>query len=190
MEGADEEQLYGQIGRLKVELGWLKKSPGYNPCRALGLAGPGLGGTAGPSMRAGGGRPGCEVFNTDQGVQFTSTTFTDVLTKAGVTISMDGRGRALDNIFVERLWRSVKYEDVYLNGYATIAELIVGLTRYFAFYNGERPHQALGNRTPHVVYVTGDGGGASIPDYWKKNEPADPATGQRCSAAIEATATA
>lgn len=131
-----------------------------------------------------------EVFNTDQGAQFTSTTFTDVLTKAGVTISMDGRGRALDNIFVERLWRSVKHEDVYLNGYATIAELIVGLTRYFAFYNGERPHQALDNRTPHDVYVTGDGGGASIPDYWKKKEPADPATAQRCSAAIEATATA
>ena len=135
-------------------------------------------------------QPPPEVFNTDQGAQFTSTAFTDVLTQAGVIISMDGRGRALDNIFVERLWRSVKHEDVYLNGYATVAELIIGLTRYFAFYNSERPHQALGNRTPHEVYVTGKGGGASIPDYWKKREPVQPEPGQRCPAASEATAIA
>lgn len=130
-----------------------------------------------------------EIFNSDQGSQFTSTAFTDVLTQAGVAISMDGRGRALDNIFVERLWRNVKHEDVYLHGYATMAELAVGLTRYFAFYNGERPHQALGNRTPHDVYVTGQGGGASIPDHWKKNVSEVPATQQCGSTAIEATAT-
>lgn len=77
----------------------------------------------------------------------------------GVTISMDGRGRALDNIFVERLWRSVKYEDVYLNGYANMAALMVGLARYFAFYNGERPHQSLDYRAPDEVYRSGSGGG-------------------------------
>ena len=76
------------------------------------------------------------IFNTDQGVQFTSQAFTGVLLWDGVGISMDGRGRALDNIFVERLWRNVKHEDVYLNGYATMGDLTVGLTRYFAFYNG------------------------------------------------------
>jgi putative transposase len=84
-----------------------------------------------------------EIFNSDQGSQFTSVAFTEVLEREGVVISMDGRGRVFDNIFVERLWRSVKYEDVYLKGYATMGELMVGLTRYFAFYNGERPHQSL-----------------------------------------------
>ncbi len=131
-----------------------------------------------------------EVFNTDQGAQFTSAAFTDVLIKAGVAISMDGRGRALDNIFVERLWRSVKHEEIYLHDYATVTELIVGLTRYFAFYNEERPHQSLGNHTPHEVYRSGMGGGASIPDYWKKSTPATKATGQRGSAATEAKTTA
>jgi putative transposase len=108
------------------------------------------------------GRP--EVFNSDQGSQFTSEAFTGVLLREGVAISMDGRGRALDNIFVERLWRSVKYEDVYLKGYASMSELLLGLTEYFAFYNGERPHQSLGNRTPDAVYHSGEGGGASIAD--------------------------
>jgi putative transposase len=108
------------------------------------------------------GRP--EVFNTDQGSQFTSQAFTGVLLREGIAISMDGRGRALDNIFVERLWRSVKYEDVYLKGYASMPELLLGLTEYFAFYNGERPHQSLGNRTPDAVYYSGEGGGASIVD--------------------------
>ena len=103
-----------------------------------------------------------EIFNTDQGSQFTSDTFTRVLLRAGINISMDGRGRALDNIFVERLWRSVKYEDVYLKGYASLPELLLGLTEYFAFYNAERPHQSLGNRTPDEVYRTGEGGGAEI----------------------------
>src|SRR5450830_762918 len=85
-----------------------------------------------------------EVFNSDQGSQFTSDLFTDVLKREHIAISMDGRGRAYDNIFVERLWRSVKHEDVYLNGYATMGELLIGLTKYFAFYNAERPHQSLG----------------------------------------------
>ena len=107
-----------------------------------------------------------EIFNTDQGSQFTSLAFTGVLKREGIAISMDGRGRALDNIFVERLWRNVKYEDVYLNGYATMGDLHAGLTRYFAFYNGERPHQALNYQTPDVVYESGEGGGAMIVDKY------------------------
>ena len=79
---------------------------------------------------------------------------------------MDGRGRAFDNIFVERLWRSVKHEDVYLNGYATMGELLVGLSKYFIFYNSERPHQALKNQTPDVVHKTALGGGAMILDKY------------------------
>ncbi len=114
-----------------------------------------------------------EIFNTDQGCQFTSESFTGVLKAHGIAISMDGRGRALDNIFVERLWRSVKYEDVYLNGYANPMELMtIGLTEYFVFYNGERPHQSLGNRTPAEVYATASGGGARIVDKFSKNEAA------------------
>lgn len=140
-----------------------------------------------------------EIFNTDQGSQFTSAAFTDVLKGAGIAISMDGRGRALDNIFVERLWRSVKHEDVYLKGYGTVAELTLGLMEYFAFYNGERPHQSLGNRTPNAVYADGNGGGASIPDHCGGARGKSPAplrcaggfpratTGQRCSAAMEVT---
>lgn len=108
------------------------------------------------------GKPG--TFNSDQGSQFTSEAFTGVLIREGIVISMDGRGRAFDNIFVERLWRSVKHEDVYLNGYATMGELMVGLATYFAFYNGERPHQSLGHKTPDVVYRSASGGGAVILD--------------------------
>ena len=104
------------------------------------------------------------VFNSDQGSQFTSVAFTGVLRDAGIAISMDGRGRALDNIFVERLWRTVKYEDVYIKGYASLPELLLGLTEYFAFYNGERPHQALGDRTHGNVHRSGAGSGASIVD--------------------------
>ena len=111
-----------------------------------------------------------DVFNSDQGSQFTSTAFTDVLKREGVAISMDGRGRALDNIFVERLWRNVKHEDVYLKGYANMAELTVGLAQYFAFYNVERPHQSLGYRTPDEVYVSGIGGGAVIVDKFGTRE--------------------
>ena len=113
-----------------------------------------------------------EVFNSDQGSQFTSVAFTDALKREAIAISMDGRGRAYDNIFVERLWRSVKHEDVYLNGYATMGELLIGLTKYFAFYNGERPHQALGNQTPDSVHTSSTGGGAMIVDkYGAKPEP-------------------
>ena len=92
------------------------------------------------------------MFNTDQGVQFTAEAFTGRLLSAGVAVSMDGRGRALDNVFVERLWRTVKYEDIYIRGYETVAELLRGLTRYFAFYNQERLHQSLGYETPAEVY--------------------------------------
>ncbi len=107
-----------------------------------------------------------EIFNSDQGSQFTSDACTGVLLDAGIAISRDGRGRALDNLFVERLWRSVKYEDVYLKGYATLPELLLGLTEYFAFYNGARPHQGLGNRTPEAVHRSGEGGGAEIADRY------------------------
>ena len=93
-----------------------------------------------------------EVFNTDQGVQFTAARFTGRLESAGVAVSMDGRGRALDNVFVERLWRSVKYEDIYIQGYDTVPGLHHGLASYFAFYNDERPHQSLDYRTPAAVY--------------------------------------
>ena len=93
-----------------------------------------------------------EVFNTDQGVQFTAEAFTGRLVSAGVAVSMDGRGRCLDNVFVERLWRSVKYENVYLRGYETVAQLQQGLGRYFPFYNEERLHQSLAYRTPAMVY--------------------------------------
>ena len=97
-----------------------------------------------------GGRP--EVFNTDHGVQFTATAFTGRLESAGVAVSMDGRGRALDNVFVERLWRSVKYENIYIQGYESVPELHRGLARYFGFDNDERFHQSLGYRTPAAVY--------------------------------------
>jgi putative transposase len=110
-----------------------------------------------------------ELFNTDQGSQYTCVAFTGALKSRGIAISMDGRGRALDNIFVERLWRSVKYEDVYLKGYCNAMELILGLTEYFVFYNDERPHQSLGNRTPATVYATASGGGARIVDKFGKN---------------------
>jgi len=110
-----------------------------------------------------------EIFNTDQGSQFTSDAFTGVLKSRGIAISMDGRGRALDNIFVERLWRSVKYEDVYLKGYRNAMELMIGLAEYFVFYNGERPHQSLCNLTPNTVYATASGGGARIVDKFSKN---------------------
>jgi putative transposase len=92
------------------------------------------------------------IFNTDQGSQFTSREFTGRLLDAQVRISMDGRGRALDNVFVERLWRTVKYEEVYLKSYATVPGAIQSLGEYFRFYNEERVHQALGYQTPAAVY--------------------------------------
>jgi putative transposase len=92
------------------------------------------------------------IFNTEQGAQFTSAAYTSRLEQAGIQISWDGRGRALDNVFVERLWRSVKWEEVYLKDYQTVAEAVSGLDRYFRFYNQDRPHQALGYQTPAQVY--------------------------------------
>ena len=94
-----------------------------------------------------------EIFNTDQGVQFTSSDFTGLLKHEGIQMSMDGRGRALDNVFVERLWRSVKYEEVYLKDYASVREARQGLGEYFTFYNHKRLHQALGYQTPATVYT-------------------------------------
>ena len=93
-----------------------------------------------------------EIFNTDQGSQFTCEAFTDVLKGHAIAISMDGKGRWVDNVFVERLWRSVKYEDVYLRAYETPTELRAGLARYFGFYNTRRRHSALDRRTPDAVY--------------------------------------
>lgn len=94
------------------------------------------------------------IFNTDQGAQFTALAFTGRLTEAQIRISMDGRGRALDNIFVERLWRSVKYEDIYLKNYAAVPALTSGLHDYFHFYNHDRPHQSLDYRVPADVYLS------------------------------------
>ena len=133
------------------------------------------------------------IFNTDQGCQFTSAAFTGALKTHGIMISMDGRGRALDNIFVERLWRSVKHEDVYLKGYATLPELLLGLTEYFVFYNTERTHQSLDYSTPDTVYRTASGGGASIVDKFserkkarsEKEIKAETEPGQRRAAACE-----
>lgn len=96
-----------------------------------------------------------EVFNSDQGSQFTSVVFTERLLAQGISISMDGRGRALDNIFVERLWRSVKYEEVYLKDYRHAPDAIRGLRQYFEFYNSERLHQSLAYKTPEAVYRQG-----------------------------------
>lgn len=131
-----------------------------------------------------------EIFNSDQGSQFTSDAFTGVLKREGIAISMDGRGRVFDNIFVERLWRNVKYEDVYLKGYGTMIELTVGLAEYFTFYNSERPHQSLGQKTPDVVYSTASGGGAMIVDKYPRavagstvplRSTVDPATAESVS---------
>jgi len=136
------------------------------------------------------GRP--QIFNSDQGSQFTSDSFTKVLKDYGITISMDGRGRAMDNIFVERLWRNVKYEDIYLNGYAAMSELMLGLTKYFVFYNGERPHQALDYKTPNMVYMTAMGGGALIVDKFggAGTESPVPLRSTANSVPAEATSTA
>ena len=95
---------------------------------------------------------GPEIFNTDQGAQFTADSFTRVLRDCGIKISMDGKGRCIDNIFVERLWRSLKYEEVYLNPYDSMHEARMGIGRYFDFFNNERPHQALGYQTPASFY--------------------------------------
>jgi putative transposase len=105
-----------------------------------------------------------EIFNTDQGSQFTATAFTSRLQSRGVAISMDGRGRAIDNVFIERLWRSVKYEDVYLKDYANGWEAEASLAAYFRFYDHERIHQSLGYRTPADVYRNRDSSDRQRPD--------------------------
>ena len=92
------------------------------------------------------------IFNTDQGAQFTAIEFTGILEAAGIQVSMDGRGRALDNVFVERLWRTVKYEHIYLVDHDAVPRLEAGLHDYFHFYNHERPHQSLGYQTPAEVH--------------------------------------
>jgi putative transposase len=96
-----------------------------------------------------------EIFNSDQGTQFTCRAFTDRLEHEGVAISMDGRGRALDNVFVERLWRSLKYEEIYIWNHETVPALEDGVEKYFRFYNTERPHQSLQNKSPIFVYEKG-----------------------------------
>ena len=96
--------------------------------------------------------PKPQIFNTDQGSQFTDETFTKTLRDAGITISMDGRGRCIDNVFVERVWRSLKYEEVFLHAYDDLDEARAGIGRYFDFYNFKRPHQSLGYRTPDAFY--------------------------------------
>ena len=97
-----------------------------------------------------------EIFNTDQGSQFTDDDFTAPLLEKGVRVSMDGKGRWVDNVFVERLWRSVKYEDIYLHAYETVSEVRAALTSYFSFYNVDRPHQSLEYRTPDEMYFATD----------------------------------
>lgn len=94
----------------------------------------------------------CEIFNTDQGAQFTTPQFTNVLMAKGVKVSMDGKGRSIDNIFVERLWRSLKYELIYLHDYETVREVEQAINEYFYFYNNERPHQSLRYQTPASIY--------------------------------------
>jgi len=103
---------------------------------------------------AGFGRP--EIFNTDQGSQFTSLRFTGVLQAAGIRISMDGRGRWMANVFIERLWRSLKYECVYLHAFETGSELRAGLTKWIGYYNANRPHSGLGGQTPNEAYGVGE----------------------------------
>lgn len=111
-----------------------------------------------------------EIFNTDQGAQFTSQAFREKLLVEGIQISMDSRGRALDNIFVERLWRSVKYEEIFLKDYRNVGEAIKGLRSYFQFYNGERIHQSLNYQTPEAVYrkgaKTGSGNHLKLTEFW------------------------
>ena len=126
-----------------------------------------------------------EIFNTDQGSQFTGAAFTGTLSAAGIRISMDGRGRWIDNVFIERLWRSLKYEDVYLKGYADGREARAGIAAWISFFNGTRPHQALGDRTPMAVWrqsVTGALAGNALGHDAKK-------LGQRYRVAHMPTAT-
>lgn len=109
----------------------------------------------------------CEIFNTDQGSQFTTSRFTQPLLDKGIRVSMDGRGRALDNIFIERLWRTVKYEHVYLQDIQTVQEAWLGLRDYFGFYNHQRLHQSLDYRTPAQVYLSGCQDGQPKTDFYQ-----------------------
>ena len=131
-----------------------------------------------------------DIFNSDQGSQFTSDAFTGVLIENGITISMDGRGRALDNIFVERLWRTVKYEEIYLKKYDSLPSLLLGLTEYFMFYNDVRPHQSLRYETPSTVYKNATGGGAKIVEKFgeRDKQSSTKNLGQRQSAAEQTEA--
>lgn len=122
------------------------------------------------------GPPG--IFNTDQGVQFTSGDFLTGLETSGVRISMDGKGRYLDNIFIERLWRSLKYEEVFIKAYDSVAEARRGIGGWLAFYNEERPHQALGYRTPHEVHETTACGHVDNTCAWLRSAPALPTSPQ------------
>lgn len=99
------------------------------------------------------GRP--KIFNSDQGSQFTGSRFTSALVACGISISWDGKGRALDNVFIERLWRFLKYEEVYPKSYESVQEASKGISRYIKFYNKERPHQSLGYKTPFEIYCGG-----------------------------------
>ncbi len=135
-EAAQEAELYEQIGRLKMELEWVKKKL-PNSTEALSRW------------------PAPMLFQHGPGGQFTSEAFTGRLEAAGIALSRDGRGRALDNVFIERLWRTVKYENIYLKDYATVDELIVGLAEYFTDYDEKRFHQSLQMRTPWEVYREG-----------------------------------
>ena len=116
-------------------------------------------------MRRIGNKP--HIFNTDQGAQFTSDQFTSVLKQRGILISMDGRGRALDNVFIERLWRSLKYEDIYLREYADTTSLEVGIRAWFRKYNRKRPHQSLNNATPWEYHYGGEEHGAQEASWWR-----------------------
>jgi putative transposase len=112
-----------------------------------------------------------EIFNTDQGSQFTGTAFTGALIEAGARISMDGRGRWMDNVFIEGRWRSLKYEDVYLKGYADSREAKAGIGEYFAFHNERRLHRALGYRAPIALWRDGAAPGACCPQTQQQTEP-------------------
>ena len=125
-----------------------------------------------------------EIFNSDQGSQFISSAFTGLRKQTEVQINMDGRGRAFDNIFVERLWRTVKYEDVYLRGYSSLGELTAGLSDYFQFYNAERPHQTLDNQTPDEVYRNRQGRVATIPDH-SKDQSVETETVEKQGSAVQ-----
>lgn len=116
-----------------------------------------------------------EIFNTDQGAQFTAAAFTETLLAQGVAISMDGKGRFLDNIFIERLWRSLKYEDIYLKAYASVAEARAGIGAWFSFYNTQRKHQALGYKTPSAIFAAGACG-------YVDNASGSAGSGVRCDA--------